>query len=83
MASPNVRPVRRPISLVERTQRLQEKMIASALVDLEDWSPLPPADLASPDPPPVRWRTSEDSETGDDRVIAGEIIVVPPSRGAA
>lgn len=48
MALRQMDPAHRPISLVERTQRLNEKMIATALVELEDWSPLRKAELAAP-----------------------------------
>lgn len=67
-------PPARPVSLTERAQRLREKMIATALLDLEDWStpkpvypsPTDDAEDRSPpsptfEPPPIRWLPADDS----------------------
>lgn len=49
------RHARAPMTLVERAARLREKMIATALLDLEDWSPVrPPPPIADDDEPGVR-----------------------------
>jgi hypothetical protein len=74
MPAPRLSPADRPVSLAERAQRLREKMIATALLDLEDWSTPKPvfpstsddAEDRSPpsprfDPPPIRWLPADDS----------------------
>lgn len=74
MPAPLLPPADRPVSLAERAQRLREKMIATALLDLEDWStPIPVYPTANDDiderssqspsfqPPPVRWLPGGDS----------------------
>jgi hypothetical protein len=74
MPAPRLPPADRPVSLNERAQRLREKMIATALLDLEDWStprPVYPnatddAEDRSPvspsfEPPPIRWLPVDDS----------------------
>ena len=81
MALRQLHSAHRPISLIERTQRLNEKMIATALLGLEDWSPLrrvepaapahaPSGPSAIPDPPPIRW-LARDPANGGDTKLAG------------